>query len=90
MPDLGSAVAATPMADRINEILSAPGLAREERISALQALRDDARAEQRAASESAMIDDDGLNSTLKQLDQAIIRLGGEALAGEEDRSAASL
>lgn len=90
MPDLGSAVAATPMADRINEILSAPGLARAGRIAVLQALRDDARAEQRAASESAMIDDDGLNSTLKQLDQAIIRLGGEALADEEERSAASL
>ncbi|MFN4010733.1 hypothetical protein [Pannonibacter sp.] len=90
MPDLGSAAAVTPIADRINEILAAPGLAREERIKGLTLLRDDARAEQRAASESGMIDDDGLTDVLTRLDLAISRLGGEALADEEGRSPASL
>lgn len=90
MPDLGSAAAVTPIADRINEILYAPGLSRQERIKGLKILRDDARAEQRAASESGMIDDDGLNDVLKHLDLAITRLGGEPLAEEEEHSAASL
>lgn len=90
MPDLGSAAATTPIADRINEILNAPGLGRQERIESLKVLRDDARAEQRAASESGMIDDDGMNDVLKHLDLAITRLGGEPLAEEEERTAASL
>lgn len=90
MPDLGSAAAVTPIADRINEILIAPGLTRAERIKGLKILRDDARAEQCAASESGMIDDDGLNDVLKHLYLAIIRLGGEPLAEEEKRTPASL
>lgn len=90
MPDLGSAAAVTPIADRINEILNAPGLSREERLKGLKVLRDDARAEQRAASESGMVDDDGLNDVLKHLDRAITRLGGKPLADEEEHSAASL
>jgi hypothetical protein len=90
MPDLGSAAAVTPIADRINEILYAPGLSRQERIKGLTILRDDARAEQRAASESGMIDDDGLNDVLKHLDLAITRLGDKPLAEEEERTPASL
>ena len=90
MPDLGSTAASTPVADRINEILTAPGLTRAGRIQSLKDLRDDARAEQRAASESGMIDDDGLNDVLKHLDLAITRLGGASLAEEEERGPASL
>ncbi|MDB5526095.1 MAG: hypothetical protein JWM58_3858 [Rhizobium sp.] len=75
--------------DKVASILRNPELSRRERIAKLMKLRDDARAEQRLASEGGAIDDDGLNSNLRDIEIALDRLG-EAPAEAEGKGAATL
>jgi hypothetical protein len=75
--------------DQVNSILKNPELSRSDRIRKLMKLRDDARAEQRLASEGGAIDDDGLNSNLRDIELALDRLG-EAPAEAEGKGPATL
>jgi hypothetical protein len=75
--------------DRVIAIMKNPELSRSDRIRKLMKLRDDARAEQRLASEGGAIDDDGLNSNLRDIELALDRLG-ETPAEEEGKGPASL
>lgn len=75
--------------DKVASILKNPELSRQDRIAKLMKLRDDARAEQRLASEGGAIDDDGLNSDLRDIELALDRLG-EAPAEAEGKGAATL
>ena len=75
--------------DKVNAVLKNSELSRSERISLLSKLRDDARAEQRLASEGGTIDDDGLNSDLRDIELALDRLG-ESPAEAEGKGPASL
>ena len=75
--------------DKVASILRNPELSRGDRIRKLMKLRDDARAEQRLASEAGTIYDDGLNSDLRDIEIALDRLG-EAPAQEEGKGPATL
>lgn len=75
--------------DKVASILRNPELSRRDRIRKLVRLREDARAEQRLASEGGMIEDDGLNSDLRDIELALERLGLDP-ALEEGRGAATL
>jgi len=75
--------------DKVASILRNPELSRGDRIRKLMKLRDDARAEQRLASEGGTVDDDGLNSDLRDIEIALDRLG-EAPAQEEGKGPATL
>jgi hypothetical protein len=75
--------------DKVASILRNPELSRRDRIRKLMKLRDDARAEQRLASEGGPVDDDGLNSDLRDIEIALDRLGQDP-ALEEGKGAATL
>jgi hypothetical protein len=75
--------------EQVVSILKNPELSRSDRIRKLMKLRDDARAEQRLASEGGAIDDDGLNSNLRDVELALDRLG-EAPAEAEGKGPATL
>jgi hypothetical protein len=75
--------------DKVASILRNPELSRADRIAKLMKLRDDARAEQRLASEGGAIDDDGLNSDLRDIEIALDRLG-ETPSEEEGKGPATL
>jgi len=75
--------------DKVASILRNPELSRSDRIKKLMKLRDDARAEQRLASEGGPIGDDGLNSDLRDIEIALYRLGQDP-ALEEGKGAATL
>jgi len=75
--------------DRVASILRNPELSRSDRIKKLIRLREDARAEQRLASEGGMIEDDGLNSNLRDIELALERLGLDP-AIEEGKGPATL
>lgn len=75
--------------DKVASILRNPELSRRDRIHKLTKLREDARAEQRLASEGGMIEDDGLNSDLRDIELALERLGLDP-AQEEGKGAATL
>jgi hypothetical protein len=73
----------------VRELMMDESLSRDERIKRLSKLRDDARAEQRMASEAPAVDDDGLNSKLRDVEMMLERLG-KAPAQEEGKGPASL
>ena len=73
----------------IATILDNPELAKSEKINQLEKMREDARAEMRAASESAMVDDIEIGDDLKQLDLALDKLGFDP-DSIEDNSTATL
>lgn len=62
---------------------------RQAHIERLMQMRTDARAAQRAATESAMVDDDGLNDRLREIDLALQELGIDP-DSIEDEGAATL
>lgn len=78
-----------PRNDKVASILRNPELSRRDRIEKLEKLREDARAEQRLASEGGTIDDDGLNSDLRDIEIALGRLGKDP-AIEEGKGPATL
>ena len=73
----------------VRDIMTDASLTHRERIKRLTKLRDDARAEQRLASEAPAVDDDGLNSKLRDAEMMLERLGLEP-AKEEGKGPASL
>ncbi|CAN7234493.1 hypothetical protein LJR030_002086 [Rhizobium sp. LjRoot30] len=60
---------------KISDILDDPALPKERKIAKLQTLEEEARALQRAASESPMVEDDGWQSDLRLVEKALGRLG---------------
>lgn len=75
--------------EQVKAILKNPEMTRDDRIRKLMKLRDDARAEQRLASEGGAIDDDGLNSDLRDIELALDRFG-KAPSEQEGKGPASL
>ena len=73
----------------VRNIMLDESLSSKERIKRLTKLRDDARAEQRLASEAPAVDDDGLNSKLRDVEMMLDRLGLDP-AKEEGKGAATL
>lgn len=73
----------------VRDIMTDETLSHKDRIKKLTKLRDDARAEQRMASEAPAVDDDGLNSKLRDVELMLERLGLEP-AREEGKGPASL
>ena len=73
----------------IREILDNQNLSQGEKISALKELYDDQRALQRAATESSMNTDDGLNDRLQDIIVALDGLGADT-DGSEDNLGATL
>lgn len=73
----------------VRQIMADTGLTHRARIKKLTKLRDDARAEQRLASESPAVDDDGLNARLRDLETMLERLG-KAPSEEEGKGPATL
>ncbi|GAA2849213.1 hypothetical protein EDC40_101229 [Aminobacter aminovorans] len=65
----------TPCEKLIQKIVDDPLASREIKIQRLRHLEDDARALQRAASESAMNSDDGWQAELRQVRLALEQLG---------------
>lgn len=59
---------------KVAEVLTNPDLNRPARVKALKKLYDDARAEQRMASEGGAVEDDGLNADLRDIEIALHRL----------------
>lgn len=74
---------------KIADILAADKLGKGEKIAKLTELRREARDEQRAASEAGMIDDDGLNADLREIDLALDQLDAN-VTSIEDKGAATL
>ena len=73
----------------VQRIIRDESLGLQERIKRLTKLRDDARAEQRLASEAPAVDDDGLNSRLRDVELVLEHLGRKP-AEEEGKGAATL
>lgn len=73
----------------VREIMLDQSLLSKDRLKKLTKLRDDARAEQRMASESPAVDDDGMNTKLRDVELMLDQLGIEA-SKEEGKGAATL
>jgi hypothetical protein len=71
---------------KIQTIRNEDGLSRQDRIAKLEKLRTEARALQRAASESAMVDDDGWYEDLHLIDTELESLGRDV----QEKGAATL
>jgi hypothetical protein len=74
---------------KVADVLTNPDLSRLARIEVLLKLREEARAEQRLASEGGSVDDDGLNADLRDIEIALERLKQNP-AAEEGKGPASL
>lgn len=73
----------------VRDIMNDASLTYQDRIQKLMKIRDDARAEQRLASEGPTVDDDGLNSKLRDVEMVLEKLG-EDPSIEEGKGAATL
>lgn len=73
----------------IRTILDDPQLGKAAKIDRLERMREDARAEMRAATESTMADDTDTGDHLKHLDQALNDLGAHPETSE-NKGAATL
>ncbi|MGQ3212796.1 MAG: hypothetical protein ACT6U0_29150 [Shinella sp.] len=71
---------------KLNAIRTDTGLSRKEKIEKLERLRTEARALQRAATESAMVADDGWFEDMHLIDTELENLG----RGVEEKGAATL
>jgi hypothetical protein len=71
---------------KLQAIRSDEGLSRKEKIAQLEKLRTEARALQRAASESAMVEDDGWYEDVHLIDTELENLG----RGTPEQGAATL
>ena len=67
---------------QIERLVHDPSLSREDTIKQLQQLLFDARATQRAATESPMNDEDGLNNNLRLIELALLELGVDPVTNE--------
>ena len=73
----------------VRAIMLDESLSSKDRIEKLTKLRDDARAEQRMASESPAVDDDGLNTKLRDVELMLEQFGLDP-SMEEGKGAATL
>jgi hypothetical protein len=73
----------------VRDIIADASLSHKDRLKKLTKLRDDARAEQRLASEAPAVDDDGMNSKLRDVELMLDRLGIEP-SKEEGKGPATL
>ncbi|MCW2306616.1 hypothetical protein [Rhodobium gokarnense] len=80
---------ATQAEQTIDSVLKDDALSREQKIRTIKTHYFDARARQRAATESPMVDDDGLNNDLMAYERALEGLGVD-VASIEDEGAATL
>jgi hypothetical protein len=71
---------------KLQAIRNDTGLSRQEKIAKLEKLRTEARALQRAATESAMVEDDGWYEDVHLIDTELENLG----RGVEEKGAATL
>lgn len=71
---------------QIDEILNDKSLNHQQKIDAVMKLQEEARDIQRAATESGMDPDDGLNNDLRKIDLMLEQLG----ASTDDTGAATL
>ena len=71
---------------KLNAIRTDTGLARQEKVARLEKLRNEARALQRAATESAMVEDDGWYEDVHLIDTELENLGRSV----EEKGAATL
>ena len=71
---------------KLQEIRNETGLSRKDRIARLEKLRNEARALQRAATESAMVEDDGWYEDVHLIDTELENLGRTV----EEKGAATL
>jgi len=82
------------MTDRIREqiaqILKDHSRSKDERIAELLKMRDDARALERAATESPMGTEIAGTSGLRDIDRALERLGRDELSDADEKNAATL
>lgn len=73
----------------IEEVVTDKKMSVEEQIARLEKMREEVRAQMRAATESGMVDDDGLGESLRYLDEALENLDS-APESIEDTGAATL
>ncbi|WP_428648912.1 hypothetical protein [Roseibium sp.] len=76
--------------EQIAEILKDQSRSKKARIDELLQLRDDARALERAATESSMATSGPDDSGLRELDRVLEKLGHHEILEAEDKSAATL
>jgi len=74
---------------KIAAILDDDNKTKDEKISELQALHDDERAVQRAVTEGGMVGDHGEDTSLREIELALQKLGVDP-DGPEDTKAATL
>lgn len=67
----------------IRAILEDPDLPDAEKIDLLQRIRESVRAEMRAATESAMVDDNDVGDELKHIDEALEHLSADTVSPED-------
>ncbi|WP_306259127.1 hypothetical protein [Pararhizobium sp. IMCC21322] len=79
----------TGVKKQIEDIVTDTNLSADAKIDHLVRLREDVRAEMRAATESAMVNDNDVGAELKHLDQALEDLGHKP-ESPEDNGAATL
>lgn len=75
---------------QIRDLMQNDAKSQDEKIEAIQELYEYARAEQRTASESMMVDDDGLNDAMRDAEKALAELGAPSPAKPDSKSAATL
>lgn len=76
--------------ENIAEILKDDSRSKDERIAELLKMREDARALQRAATESPMATGDDGSTGLREIDRALEKLGYNTLADADEEGAATL
>lgn len=67
----------TSMDQKIHQICENASLSKERKIKELLAMEEEARAIQRAATESPMADDDGWQNDLRVIEKALMDLGAD-------------
>lgn len=80
----------SPITEQIAAILKDKSRSKEDRIRELLTLREDARALQRAGTESPMANDDAGSAGLRDIDRALEKLGHDTLQDADEKSAATL
>lgn len=76
--------------EQVDAIMNNASSTVDKKKEELKRLYEYARAEQRAASESMMVDDDGLNNDLRAIEMALENLGTSQPVEKQAKSAASL
>ena len=67
----------------VRTIVDDPDLPRAEKIDLLQRMHESVRAEMRAATESAMVNDNDVGDELKHIEQALDELSADVVAPED-------